>query len=430
MGTLIDADAERKLLVILAEESRIMQAPRARALMDSLGLRQDDFGDLLARRVFEAFGHELAQGRALVREALVPELVRNSNGRAKASDFAPFFIPTSISTSEETKALAHALKGLGARRRAFEHARRIAALAETGEASGLELAGEFREAAKVVPGYESVWKSGAVHVATAEQRIRDVNDGALKPNVSTGYSQLDQATEGMQPTLCVFIGRGGAVKSGLFAGILRNIARRGERAALFSAEDRGAWLGFRYLADESGVPQGVLRNRKLTEPQWMDVGAVSPRVRGWADRLRVDDRAKPAPAEVLAGAREAFESGCCLAALDNLAAVRWTRGPRMDLEIASFLEDGRALGDEYQRPFVVIAHTHNRPGMKPGDIPAIADCREAPGAIENTARWVVGVAKDPAEAWINVGVLKSQNGQPGLKVQVQFNPISGLAEAP
>jgi replicative DNA helicase len=442
MTPLIDTKSESRVLSLVAEEGRILGAARARALLEACGLQADDFSQTYARLVFEAFVSALPRGLAPIREVLWPELSKAAGEKAAWSDFERFFTPTSIGTSEEARAVAKALKDLASRRRAVEAARRIIALAETGESVGAELAAEMHDAAKTVPGFSGSWVSARRASDIAGRRIREVQDGRLSPNVPTGYPALDEAIGGLQPTLVVLCGRAGVVKSGIAASILRNVARRGQVAALFSLEDRMEWLGFRYLAHDSGVPQGVLRNRPLSESQWLNVAQADKQVAEWDSRILVDDRPRLKPGEILVGAREAFaERGACLCLIDNMTAVRFGRGERRDLDVQDFLTDARELADEFKRPFVVIAHTHNREGTKPGDLPRLADCREAPGAFENLARLALGIAYEPpppAEHGkppppapvIRVGVLKNQNGKTlaGRHIELPFQASSGLLQ--
>lgn len=443
MPLLSDPSAETRLLALVTEEGRIMGASRARGVLEACGLQPDDFADPQARVVFEALARALPRGLAPVREVLGPELIRAAGDKATAKDFARFFAPKTVGTSEEARSLAVAVKNLASRRRAYDAARRIMALAETGECVGPELAAEMHDAAKAVPGFAGSWATARRASEIAAKRIRAVQDGRLSANVPTGYRKLDEVIEGLQPTLVVLCGRGGVVKSGLALGITRNVARRGEVSAYFSLEDPMEWMGFRFLAHDSGVPQGVLRNRPLSVGQWESVAQADGQVAEWDSRILVDDRPRLKPGEILVAAREAFaERGASLVIVDNMTAVRFGRdSKRRDLEIENFLAEGRDLANEFKAPFVVIAHTHNREGTKPGDLPRLADCREAPGAFENLARQALGVAYEPPPPpekdkppppppAIRVGVLKNQNGKTlgGKYIELPFHASSGLLE--
>jgi len=432
VSLLSNPQLEQKLLAIVAEEGRVLGASKARALLDSLGLQGDDFSERPARLVFEAFAAALPRGLAPVREALESELLRLGGERVAWRNFAPCFSPV-LATSAEALALAVALKNLASRRRAYEAARRIIALAETGEAVGPELAQEMHHAANTVPGHSSAWRGASQGSDAASKRIRAVQDGRILPNVPTGYPEIDGAIGGIHPTLVVLCGRAGVVKSGIAASVLRNVARRGQVGAIFSLEDREEWLGFRYLAHASGIPQFVLRNRPLTEGQWFNLEEAKGHVHSWDSRILVDDRPGLKPAEILLAAREAYaERGASIVVVDNMTAVRFGRGDRRDLDVQDFLSGGRELADEFKAPFVVIAHTHNREGTKPDALPRLADCREAPGAFENLARLALGVAKAPDEDFVRLGVLKNQNGKTSgdTFIKLPFHQASGLLADP
>lgn len=437
MSVLADPQTEKKLLAIIADEGRIFGAPKARAWLDSLGLQPEDFSDRHARLVFEAFSASLAGGVAPLIEVLLPELARRTGREVdfKTTElFVPFFKAEEVATSEEARGLAVALRNLASRRRAYEAARRIIALAETGEAVGHELAEEMHQAANTVPGKTGTWSTAAKGRELAARRIRLVQDGRLNPNVPTGYHELDEAIGGMQPTFCVLCGQPGVVKSGVVGSILRNVAMRGETAALFSIEDRIDWLGFRYLAHHSGVPQFVLRNFKLAASQWNDVAAADTDVAQWDSRILVDDRPHLKPAEILFAAREALsERGAQSIWVDNLSAIKFKNGDRRDLEIQDFAERGRALADEFKVPFVVVAHTDTK-AAKPTDIPQLWQCREAPNALHLVSRMALGIAlsappkPDAPPPTIEIGVLKTQFGRPGSRVSIPFHARSGLLD--
>lgn len=433
MSVLSDTTAEARLLSIVAEEGRIIGPPRARALLEACGLQTDDFSDARARLVFGVFADALAKGRHPIRETLWPELQRSARD-AKWEDFARFFVPASVGTSEEARGLGLALKNLASRRRAYEAAKRIIALAETGEAVGDELAQEMHEAANSIPGRSGAWATARRGVEAAAKRIRLVQDGRLLPNVPTGYHEIDRLVGGLQPTFVAIIGQQGVVKSGFVLSILRNMARAGRKGALLCPEDRQDWLGFRLLAHHSGVPQFILRNKPLAESQWQDVASADAQVSEFDSRILVDDRPHLRPGEVITAAREAYsERGAEAVFVDNLSAIRFARGDRRDLDVQEFIENGRALADEFKAPFAVVCHTDIKTA-KPTDIPALWQCREAPNAIALVCRQAFGIAlgvapKDGAAPLdIQVGILKTQIGKPGLAVSLPFRARSGMLE--
>jgi replicative DNA helicase len=412
-------EAEVRLLGAVIHEGRVMGAGAASAMLDRAALRRQDFSAPDCSLVFHGLGEILKRSLAPLRGLVRQEIVRSG---AEAFEMDEFFEGHELVSEAEVLSLSATVRNLASRRRAVEGSNRVRAMAESGEMDELELADELMRVAREVPGVSSGLIDHPVIADRSDARVRSVQDARFLPTVATGFDELDQITGGFQPTLNVVCGMPGRAKSAFLAACLRNMARRGDRAAIFSMEDPGEWLTFRWSAHESRIPNFVLQNRPLTEGQWSKYAEASSAVRSWST-VWIDDRPGLRPNEVLHGAREAFQMGARAVFLDNMTAMRIPRTDRRDLEFQDFLTQARSMAKEVNRPFVVVSHTKLIDGRKIDDMPRLIDCSES-SSFDKLARLAYGVVKREDE--VHIGVLKNNNGAAGKQVALKFDPISAL----
>jgi replicative DNA helicase len=310
-----------------------------------------------------------------------------------------------------------------------------------------QLHGRFGAAARELSTRGSHWEPHDAALDEAQARIdRNNADGALPLAVATGYPLLDEVTGGYPPTLTVVFGQPGVAKTGFTLSTLRNIARRGEVGAVFAMEDGKAAAAFRWLAHESEISGFTLKYRRLENEHWHTLANADAAVRAWPARVMLDGRPSLRPSEILMAAHVAVRRHRArVIVLDNMTAVRFTRGPRLDLEIQDFLTDFRALATDNDVAVVVIAHAKRREGLKPGAIPLLTDCRES-AAFEILARLAIGVGQDPSRAscitdgpmdercpdgpHLDLGILKNTDGHPSVRLALPFRPSSAMLEDP
>lgn len=421
-----DVEAEQRLVFAVAEEGRVLGARKAAALFASLKLMERDFFDERTRKALNVIVECISRQLAPIQQVIAPQLGL-TNG--EWGDYAPCFERSEILSVPQAQALSYRVRELASRRRAYDEARKILALAQEGKANGFELSAEMARAAGRIPGASGVWRDDLFTLDANAIEVRATQEARVgSSTVETGYHTLDELTGGFQATLCVVCGFPGQAKSGFVGSVIRNMMRRGDRAALFSMEDRATWLTYRWLSHESGVPNFVLRYKQLSGEQWGSYGIADSAIRKWPGRAFFDDRAGLKPQEVLFAAREAFEDLKVSAVfLDNMTAMRMPRGDRRDLEFQDFLVEARALADEFRKPFVVVSHTKFGEGRKSTDMPRLIDCSEST-AFDKLARCAYGISK--GEGSIKIGVLKNNSGVAGSVVSLPFRGRSALLEDP
>lgn len=233
-------------------------------------------------------------------------------------------------------------------------------------------------------------------------------DGALR----TGLPSLDTVIGGLQPTLIVIGALPGVGKSALLASIVSNVARSGAKVGVFSLEDEGKWLTWRFLARDSGVSQFVLRNRQLVPSQQQRVAEAFDALKAYAGNVIVDDRSCLTPDEVVQESRHMIiNHGVRAIFVDHAGELRFSgqHQDRHDLELADALSSLRGIAKTHSVPIVVFAHLRRRQGLEPGDEPRLSDFANS-SAFERKARIALGLSRVPGSDTMNVTLLKQTNG--------------------
>lgn len=435
---LVDLEAERSALAAIWEEGRILGAETALRTLEELAFQPDDFTDSVHRGCFVVMQANLRRGRALVDGVM---------GEESLKGLLPILRAQEQVSRAQLATLAEAIRELAIRRQAWTSARNLMRAAADRAVSVSQLHGRFGAAARELSTRGAHWEPHDVAVDEAMARIdRNNAEGAVPLAVATGYPLLDEVTGGYPPNLTVVFGQPGVAKTGFVLSTARNVAQRGEVPAIFAMEDGKASVAFRWLAHAAQISGFTLKYRRLENEHWHALANAETEVKGWSAKVLLDGRPGLRPGEILMASHEAVRRHRArLIVLDNMTAVRFTRGPRMDLEIQDFLTDLRALATTEDVAVVVVAHAKRREGLKPGAIPLLTDCRES-AAFEILARLAIGIGQDPLRTscitdgpmdercpdgpHLDLGILKNTDGHPSVRIALPFRPASAMLEDP
>lgn len=412
---LVEIETERAAIQTLWEESQALGPERGRQLLGRCGFVAEDFQNSIAQRLFAAICMALGSNR-------VPVLLPGDR------EAAAYLETLELRTAAKLDAWADRIKSLSVRRALDTAAREIHRLAHEGELAASELVAKAKAIVGAAPMRTSNWEDLSAASSRVVEHLQAVAEGRLKPAVATGFAAIDEATGGLPATLIVIVAMPGVGKSAWVGSMIRNIAQRGEKVAIYSMEDAAEWLVFRFLAHETRIKQGVLRNHRLHEHQWSSVNDGFAALGKFGRNILVDDRESLTPAEVLSGARDAINRGAKAIFLDNMTAMRFPRGERRDLEFQDFLVAARGLANETGVPFVAISHAKRREGLDVSDLPLLTDCAES-SAYEKLCRLAYGLARNKGDNTLKVGVLKNTNGKAWQKFDLELRPESALVEA-
>lgn len=415
--------AELAAIASLANLAAVDSA-RARAALDESGVQAQDFADAPSAAVWAAVEAMIRDGREpdfFAVQARCPNVSREVLTAALMS-----------STTASPRERLAVVRDAGQRRRVGRALDAVRAVVGDTRRPLTEAVAEALKALEAIRTTDSKAATLDGEVVALVDVLEEVAKGNRDPVLPTGIEALDAVVGGLQPTLTVLGALPGVGKSGLLAGIVRNLSRRRVRVGFFSLEDERSWLPLRLLAESTGIPMFVLRNRALSEWQLSRVAEAMERLHGDMAHVVCDDRPGLTAADIVASARDMLtRHGVRALLVDHLGEVRLTRSERHDLDIADVLQQLRALAKTYRVPVVVACHLRRRDGLGIADEPRLTDFAFS-AAVERMARVALALSK-PSEDTLKVHVLKQTNGISGVAVELRFTGPAGVVantEAP
>ncbi len=241
--------------------------------------------------------------------------------------------------------------------------------------------------------------------------------------VSTGFSDLDAMTSGLQPgDLIIVAGRPSMGKTSLAMNMAENAAV-GQKlpVAIFSMEMPGEQLAMRMMASLGRINAHKVRTGKLEDDDW-------PRLTGAIGQMAeapmfIDDSAGLTPLELRSRARRLKrEHGLGLIIVDYLQLMQSTDvGENRATEISSITRALKNLAKELNVPVVAMSQLNRSLESRPNKRPVMSDLRES-GAIEQDADVIFFIYRDevynedsPDKGIAEIIIGKQRNGPVGTK---------------
>lgn len=267
------------------------------------------------------------------------------------------------------------------------------------------------------------------------------NQGQLS-GVSSGFTQLDILTSGLQPSdLIIIAGRPAMGKTSLVLSMARHIGLDSKRpVAVFSLEMSKEQIVMRMLCAESRVSNSKVRSGKLADTDF-------PRLVDAASKLAqadifVDDTPAISVLEMRAKARRLHrEKPLAAVIIDYLQLMRGgsRKVERREQEISEISGALKALAKELNVPVIALSQLNRSVEGRQDKRPMMADLRES-GAIEQDADIIGFVYRDevynPESTDKGVAELiisKHRSGPVGtvrLAFQGEFTVFENLVEGP
>lgn len=247
--------------------------------------------------------------------------------------------------------------------------------------------------------------------------------------VSTGFTDFDKMTSGLQPgDLVIIAGRPSMGKTSLAINIAENAAvgpiiqNKPDDAvpvAVFSMEMPAEQLSFRLISSLGQVNQGKLRNGTFGEEDW-------PRINNavkWMSSapIYIDDTPALSPTEVRARARRVKrEHGLGLIVIDYLQLMQVAGNTEnRATEISEISRGLKALAKELSVPVIALSQLNRGVEQRQDKRPVMSDLRES-GAIEQDADVIAFIYRDevynketPRKGIAEVIIAKQRNGPTG-----------------
>ena len=223
----------------------------------------------------------------------------------------------------------------------------------------------------------------------------NTNEGLT--GISTGFTDLDGMTSGLQPAdLVIVAGRPSMGKTTFAMNLVENAVLRTEKVVLvFSLEMPSDSIVMRMLSSLGRIDQTKVRSGKLDDDDWprltSAVNLLNER------KLFIDDTAGISPTEMRARARRlAREHGeIALIMVDYLQLMRipGSSGDNRTNEISEISRSLKALAKEFNCPVVALSQLNRSLEQRPNKRPVNSDLRES-GAIEQDADIIMFVYRD------------------------------------
>ena len=278
-------------------------------------------------------------------------------------------------------------------RRLVEAGTRIAQMGYAGEGEVLDLVNNAQaEIYSVTGNAESedyVPVSIAVTAAIDEIEAAKNRDGKMT-GVPTGFTELDELTNGLHPgQLIIIAARPALGKSTLALDIARAASvKHGQATVFFSLEMGRSEIAMRLLAAEASVQLQNMRKGTVANSDWTKIAST----RGRIDQapLFIDDSPNMTLVEIRAKCRRLKQRhDLKMVVIDYLQLM--TSGKRVESrqqEVSEFSRALKLLAKELQVPVIALSQLNRDAEKREGKKPALSDLRES-GSLEQDADMVI-----------------------------------------
>jgi replicative DNA helicase len=213
---------------------------------------------------------------------------------------------------------------------------------------------------------------------------------------STGFTDFDQLTSGLQPSdLVIVAGRPSMGKTTIAMNMAENVALNSNMPVLvFSMEMPGDALAMRMMSSLGRIDQHKVRTGKLDDDDWPRLTSAISLLAN--TKLFIDDTPALSPTELRARSRRvAREHGQIgLIVVDYLQLMQSpSSGDNRVQQISDISRGLKALAKELNTPVVALSQLNRNLEQRPNKRPQMSDLRDS-GAIEQDADLIVFVYRD------------------------------------
>ncbi|MEE4191891.1 MAG: replicative DNA helicase [Halieaceae bacterium] len=276
----------------------------------------------------------------------------------------------------------------------------------------------------------------------AVERIDELyNSGGDITGLSTGYTELDRMTSGLQKSdLVIVAGRPSMGKTSFAMNLVEHAVLNQDKPILvFSMEMPADQLIVRMLSSIGRIDQTRIRNGKLEQEDWPKLSAAVTKMKDVP--LYIDDTPALTPTEIRSRARRVAREagGLGMIMVDYLQLMRvagFSEG--RTAEISEISRNMKAVAKEFDCPMVALSQLNRALEQRPNKRPVNSDLRES-GAIEQDADVIMFIYRDevyhedsPDKGVAEIIIGKQRNGPIGtarLAFIGQFTRFENLARS-
>ncbi|WP_462157182.1 replicative DNA helicase [Pseudoalteromonas sp. GB56] len=260
-----------------------------------------------------------------------------------------------------------------------------------------------------------------------EELYQSPQDGVT--GVSTGYSDLDKMTAGLQPSDLIIVAARPSMGKTTFAMNLAEHAAmtRDKPVVIFSLEMPSEQIMMRMLASLGRINQTKVRTGQLDDDDWARLSSTMGLLieKG---KMYVDDASGLTPTDVRSRARRIARDhgGISMIMVDYLQLMRVpSLSDNRTLEIAEISRSLKALAKELECPVVALSQLNRTLEQRADKRPVNSDLRES-GSIEQDADLIMFIYRDEVynddsmdKGTAEIIIGKQRNGPIG-KVRLTF----------
>ncbi|MGV8940028.1 MAG: replicative DNA helicase [Lysobacter sp.] len=246
--------------------------------------------------------------------------------------------------------------------------------------------------------------------------------GGSVTGLSTGYTELDEMTAGLQPTdLLILAARPAMGKTTLALNIAEYAAIKSKKAvAVFSMEMSASQLALRLISSNGRVNAQRLRSGQLEDEDWSRVSGAIRMLK--ESKIFIDDTPGLSPDSLRAKARRLkreHDLGLVVVDYLQLMAVPGNTENRAT-EISEISRSLKHLAKELNVPVIALSQLNRSLETRADKRPVMADLRES-GAIEQDADVIMFIYRDdyynkensPDKGLAEIIIGKQRNGPTG-----------------
>ncbi|MEV0106824.1 replicative DNA helicase [Nocardia sp. NPDC050799] len=211
--------------------------------------------------------------------------------------------------------------------------------------------------------------------------------GGISLGVPTGFSELDELTNGLHPGQMIIVAaRPGVGKSTLGMDFMRSASiRHGLASVIFSLEMSRTEIVMRLLSAEAKIKLGDMRAGRMSDDDWTKLARRMSEIS--EAPLFVDDSPNLTMMEIRAKARRLKQRhDLKLVVVDYLQLM--TSGKKVESrqqEVSDFSRNLKLLAKELEVPVIAISQLNRGPEQRTDKRPQVSDLRES-GCLPASAR--------------------------------------------
>jgi replicative DNA helicase len=345
-------------------------------------LRGDDFYKPAHQLIFDAVLDLYGRGEPADAITVAAELTKR--GEIARAGGAPYLhtLLSSVPTAANAGYYAHIVRERAILRRLVEAGTRITQMGYSGDGEVDAIVDSAQAEIYQVTerrASEDYQPLSAIMEGTLDEIESIGNRGGQMIGVPTGFTELDQLTNGFHPGQMIIVAARPAIgKSTVSLDFLRSAAiKHGQTSVVFSLEMSRNEITMRLLSAEAQIGLHKLRTGTLTDDDWMRLARKTGEVS--QAPLFIDDSPNMTMMEIRAKARRLKQRhNLRLVVIDYMQLM--TSGKKVESrqqEVSEFSRSLKLMAKELEVPVIAISQLNRGPEQRTDKKPMLSDLRES-----------------------------------------------------